>query len=255
MKINNQKIVDRWNIVMGDVCVEHITINTELSELEERKEYYDVESGVSVTWMLKEAKYWLSCYYEEGNVRCDDRFLGEEEYAMWKSETGKLKRLITRLEAMEDCLVVEWDEQGQSEQQEQRLEESAENAVVESTEKKQKYIVVEQRLDGNGDIWEYCFDTAEEANDYAECEWKHLTDREQKKMWVFVGLVTEDCLSAWAIDEDTGEIDWTCYNAIYTFDGAFDSNAPTVKYIGYAIYECPNHPTEYGKYIGKTPYL
>lgn len=27
------------------------------------------------------------------------------------------------------------------------------------------------------------------------------------------------------------------------------------KYIGYAIYECPARPTEYGKYIGKTPIL
>lgn len=27
------------------------------------------------------------------------------------------------------------------------------------------------------------------------------------------------------------------------------------KYVGYAIYECPVSPTEYGKYIGKTPVL
>ena len=27
------------------------------------------------------------------------------------------------------------------------------------------------------------------------------------------------------------------------------------KYVAYAIYECPASPTEYGKYIGKTPVL
>lgn len=25
------------------------------------------------------------------------------------------------------------------------------------------------------------------------------------------------------------------------------------NYIGFTIYECPKNPTEYGKYIGKTP--
>ena len=26
-----------------------------------------------------------------------------------------------------------------------------------------------------------------------------------------------------------------------------------MKYVGYAIYKCPNQPTENGQYIGKTP--
>ena len=26
-----------------------------------------------------------------------------------------------------------------------------------------------------------------------------------------------------------------------------------MRYIGYAIYKCPNNPTEKGQYIGKTP--
>ena len=110
MKINNQKIVNRWNSVMNSICCEHITIDTRLSELEYHKEYYNIENGISVEWMLEEAKYWLSCYYESGHCRCDDRFYGKEEYATWVSETGKLKRLIAKLEAMEDCMVVEWEE-------------------------------------------------------------------------------------------------------------------------------------------------
>lgn len=108
MKINNEKIVKRFNNVMGFICCEHVTIGTRLSELEDHKEYYQVENGVSIGWMLAEAKYWLSCYYESGNVRCDDRFLDEENYKIWVSETGKLKRLITKLESMDDFMVAEW---------------------------------------------------------------------------------------------------------------------------------------------------
>lgn len=108
MKINNEKIVKRWNSVMYDIGCEHITINTRLSELESNKRYYDIEDGISVGWMFSEASYWLSCYYEEGNVRCDDRHHDEDSYKIWLSETGKLKRLIAKLENMENEMIVEW---------------------------------------------------------------------------------------------------------------------------------------------------
>lgn len=111
MKVHNQKIVDRWNSVMNSIGCEHITIDTKLSELESNKEYYAVQNGISVGWMLKEAKYWLSCYYETGNVRCDDRFIDRDNYKIWLSESGMLKRLIARLKKMydlDDFVVVEW---------------------------------------------------------------------------------------------------------------------------------------------------
>lgn len=108
MKINNQKIVNRWNSVMNSIGCEYLTIDERLSELEFNKEYYDVKDGISIGWMLKEAKYWLSCYFEGGNVRCDDRFIDEDNYKIWVSETGKLKRLIARLEEMEDAIIAEW---------------------------------------------------------------------------------------------------------------------------------------------------
>lgn len=108
MTINNQKLVNRWNSVMNDIGCEHLTIGTRLSELEEHKQYYDIESGISVGWMFSEASYWLSCYYEEGNVRCDDRFYDKDSYKMWLSETGRLKRLIARLEKLEDEMIVNW---------------------------------------------------------------------------------------------------------------------------------------------------
>ena len=108
MTINNQKIVNRWNSVMNNIVCEYLTIDTRLSELEDNKAYYGVEDGIFLNWMLKEAKYWLSCYYESGNVRCDDRFRGEDEYKIWVSESGMLKRLIARMEKMENSMVVEW---------------------------------------------------------------------------------------------------------------------------------------------------
>lgn len=108
MTINNQNIVSRWNSVMNDIGCEHVTINTRLSELEHHKKYYDIEDGISVGWMYSEASYWLSCYYESGNVRCDDKHYDDKSYKMWLSETGKLKRLIARLEEMEDEIIVEW---------------------------------------------------------------------------------------------------------------------------------------------------
>ena len=108
MTINNTKIVKRWNSVMNDIGCEYLTINTRLSELEVQKEYYDIEDGISISWMIFEAEYWLSCYYEEGNVRCDDRFYNSECYKIWVSETGKLKRLIAKLKSMQDEYVVSW---------------------------------------------------------------------------------------------------------------------------------------------------
>ena len=108
MKVNNQKLVTRWNGIMNDIGNEHLTIGTRLSELDTRKEYYGTLDGITIGWMLKKAKYWLSCYYETGHCRCDDRFEGEEEYKIWLSETGKLKRLIATLEKMDDGFVAEW---------------------------------------------------------------------------------------------------------------------------------------------------
>lgn len=110
MKINDKKIVKRFNDVMECIGCEHIAINSNLSELESNKEYYSIENGISVEWMLKEAEYWLSCYYDSGNVRCNDRFYGKEEYKIWVSETGKLKRLVERLSKYSDWdfMVAEW---------------------------------------------------------------------------------------------------------------------------------------------------
>ena len=91
---------------MNDIGCEYLTICGGLSELEDSKIHYGVESGITAKWLKKEAKYWLSCYYEDGHCRCDDK---QYDYSTWLSESGKLKRLITRLETLEDnTLIVEW---------------------------------------------------------------------------------------------------------------------------------------------------
>ena len=108
MKINNEKLVKRWNNVMNDIGCEYLTIGESLSELDYHKTCYGIEKGISVEWMLKEAKYQLSCYFEDGNIRRDDRNLGKEEYKVWLSESGKLKRLVERLKKESNAMVVEW---------------------------------------------------------------------------------------------------------------------------------------------------
>lgn len=122
MKINNTKIVNRWNGIMNDIGLEYLTIGTKCSELEYQKKYYTIEDGITIGWMLKEARYWLSCYYESGNCRCDDRFESKHCYKIWVSETGRLKRLIAALEKMKNELVVEWTEEA-TEQMETIIEE------------------------------------------------------------------------------------------------------------------------------------
>lgn len=93
---------------MNDIGCEYLTIDTQLSELEVQKKYYGVENGITIKWMIKEADYWLSCYYETGHCRCDDRFEGEHEYKIWVSETRKLKRLIETLKKLDSNVIVEW---------------------------------------------------------------------------------------------------------------------------------------------------
>ena len=117
MKVLNPKIVKRWNGIMYDIGLEHEELPTfpgeELfhSEIIREKRYYNVLDGVTYGWMKREAEYWLSCYYERGHCRCDDRFIDEYEYKIWVSETGKLKRFIKALEKFDLAeYVIDWEE-------------------------------------------------------------------------------------------------------------------------------------------------
>lgn len=93
-KTLDEQIIARWNRVMYDVCWEHATINTNYEE------FWLGETDVHITALINEAEYLLSCYYESGHCRCDDRFMGEYEYKVWASEVAKLKRLIAYLRSI-----------------------------------------------------------------------------------------------------------------------------------------------------------
>lgn len=105
IKEKYKSLVRRFDSVMMDIGCEHLVLGDGKSEVYTRRKYYDVEDGITTDWMWSEATYWLSCYYESGNVRCDDRFIDKDCYKIWVSETGKLKRLIAKLEPLEnDCI-------------------------------------------------------------------------------------------------------------------------------------------------------
>ena len=83
-----------------------------------------------------------------------------------------------------------------------------------------KYLVEYRRHNGdlkrvglNSNYDSFCdvFDALDEANEAARAQWDHLTNTERKHSEVEVLAVTEDDLADWAIDEETGEIDWTAY--------------------------------------------
>lgn len=77
-----------------------------------------------------------------------------------------------------------------------------------------KYLVIDERLDGTGDVFTEVFDTQDEADDSALGAWQHLTKKEQKERHIFVGEVSDDDLYEWAFDtDDDGKemIDWSAY--------------------------------------------
>lgn len=86
-----------------------------------------------------------------------------------------------------------------------------------------KYLVVDERK--YGDVFQDVFDTLEEANAEAEYQWDHLTRIEKKDRHIFVGHVedNENYLCKYAIDEETGELDWAAYHSLGGEDSYFDS--------------------------------
>ena len=97
-KLNMESALKRYNDIMETCCYEHSTIGTIYSENTENWNLRD---------MVAEADYLLSCYYEEGHCRCDDRHLSEDDYKMWVSETGKLKRFIKAYEPFVEDMICE----------------------------------------------------------------------------------------------------------------------------------------------------
>lgn len=116
--VTNPKVVKRWNSLMWDIGLEHEELpesaddDLAFSEAARERKYYGIANGVTYGYFKKELTYWLSCYYEEGHCRCDDRFLSKEDYKIWVSETGKIRRFIKALEKYDDHeLVIIWGEE------------------------------------------------------------------------------------------------------------------------------------------------
>ena len=84
-KLDMNKAINRYNNILMDCAWEHKTIGTRFSE--------DTENW-TLADMVAECEYLLSCYYESGHTRYEDRLDSKEDYATWLSETGKLKRFI-----------------------------------------------------------------------------------------------------------------------------------------------------------------
>ena len=97
-KLNMKAAIKRYNDIMYTCCYEHSTIGTIYSENTENWNLRD---------MVAEADYLLSCYYEEGHCRCDNRHLSKEDYKIWVSETGMLKRFIKAYEPFIEDMICE----------------------------------------------------------------------------------------------------------------------------------------------------
>lgn len=88
-----------------------------------------------------------------------------------------------------------------------------------------RYIVVDEPKKGfGGDVFQDVYDSLDEANKAAELEWGYLTAFEKRKRHIYVGVVRLEDLNEWAIDEDTGAIDWAAFHSISYDVMMFDSN-------------------------------
>ena len=117
--VTNPKIIKRWNNLMYTLCFEYEELPTSsdddlrFSEVASMRKYYGVEDGVTYGYLKSNLKYWLSCYYECGHCRYEDKFEDKESYDTWVSETGKLKRFIKALEKYDDDeIVIIWEYNG-----------------------------------------------------------------------------------------------------------------------------------------------
>lgn len=97
-KVNMNSAIKRYNDIMYTCGYEHSTIGTRFSENTENWNLRD---------MVAEADYLLSCYTESGHCRYEDRLLSKEDYKIWLSESGRLKRFIKAYEPFIQDMICE----------------------------------------------------------------------------------------------------------------------------------------------------
>ena len=105
IKKEYMKICKRFDDVMNFIGCEYLMIAEGEGEVYGDRRHYNVQNGITLQWMADEAAYWLSCYYEPGHCRCDDKHDGREGYKIWLAETGRLKRLLKALKKFGDLNV------------------------------------------------------------------------------------------------------------------------------------------------------
>ena len=84
-----------------------------------------------------------------------------------------------------------------------------------------RYLVIDEKT--NGDTYADVYTTLSAANEAAAREWDHLSSSDKKRSHIHVGVVRREDLADWAVDDETGEIDWTAYEQYDRPEGAFDS--------------------------------
>lgn len=83
-----EKAVKRYNKLMNSMCLEFLTIGTDLTEDREKKAKWNIRDLVS------ECQYQLDTYYEEGHNNHELRNEGYEGLKAWRSETAMYRRFI-----------------------------------------------------------------------------------------------------------------------------------------------------------------
>lgn len=90
-----QETAEWFNAVMNDICVEHMTIPGYKGD--------SCSEGLmgekpTVEEMVKECKWWLSCYFEEGHDRSFALCAQEGNIGLWNHETAVLRKFIKTFE-------------------------------------------------------------------------------------------------------------------------------------------------------------
>lgn len=84
------KIIKRYNNIMYEQCLDHLTVHPEDESGTEAK-------GWNLRDMVSECQYQLDLHYQDQSSIGDMRYSDDPyERKQWKSEVGKLQRFINR---------------------------------------------------------------------------------------------------------------------------------------------------------------
>ena len=89
-----------------------------------------------------------------------------------------------------------------------------------------RYVVVDMPVVGfDGDVFQEVYTAPEEANAAARYAWHMKTAQERNCRHIMAGIVTREMLPDDAVDEETGDVDWTLFTEFDSFPGSFDSDS------------------------------